>query len=80
MMYDLDPPVIKLFVTSEENIEYHIEHTAGEVLPGWNRFYSALPDGLHRVAIWGTEAALGSMEFSLMTSAFNLVRPMVRTC
>ena len=59
MRYELDPPVIRAMVISEENVQLSLIMTAGEVLPGWNRFYSALPDGVYRVVFEGKRSSAG---------------------
>lgn len=44
-------PTIQVFATNEELYKAEVASVTEQVLPGWNRLYFPLPDGLNRIEI-----------------------------
>ena len=53
-------PTINLIVISEELDEQILYITGGDILPGWNRVYTALLDGLFQIVIEGKRSSGGT--------------------
>ena len=83
-------PTVNLIVISEELDEQIIYSTIGQVLPGWNKVYKELPDGIFQIVIEGRRSLDGSSwsgislddisilpctEFGQLTTTMSIVHP-----
>lgn len=55
----VDQPVLSVVAVSEEYEETVAAKTFGRRLPGWNRLFAELPDGINRIVIEGRRGTAG---------------------